>query len=1558
MKNTNATSLHWKSLLTFCLGRTLVVAGLLAAVCLVSNVPAATIVWSGASGTDTNWSNGNNWVGNAAPGGGDDAKFFNAGTNGTAGTPDNLVDGIFPGNIGSLQYGNTNGFHTTAIASGQTLNITNTGGLIVGTPTDIAVAYTNRATITGSGGTLNVSNTTAVISLNQGTATAVNFSQSILDLSGLGNFNATVSRIGLGTTTTLNPGNANQREAGSLYLAMTNNITVTYSVPLATYQTVSGSTNGIELQKNPGNNGGSTTPTILYLGLTNVINVDSIGIGRDKSDASCYGRMLFNPVFIANSPVAYFYGVTGPGSRVTWWCIGDDGGAVSSSHGGFGISDFTGGTVNAFVNVMSLGRDSTSSSTWAGPNKGTLTFTAGTIDANTLLIGNQSVGPSTSTTPNVGIVSVIGANALLRVNTTLTLGNTANSTSTAAQNTYGTLNVTNGTVYANNVTVGAYTTSGNNAINLTNATLIITNSLATNATGLAALNIGNSLLGLTVPANAALVGLVKNLSTFGTTNAIQLSVPVFSSYPQTIPLIQYTTLNGTFNFGLTNVPASAPGAYLTNVTTTPQFIALVLPTDPAPLITAQPQPFSGSPGSTVTLTVTNTGNTPLSYQWYYTNGVTTNLLSGASGPSGDSTMTGSTSNILTIANAQAGDSGGYLVVITNLYGSATSTLVQVTISSSAVPPTVSGPTNLTVIAGNNATINDSVAGSPIPALQWLDQTGTPIPGATTASLTLSNVQYSQNGYTYSLVATNIAGSATNITTLTVIVPPVITSQPSSLVVTNTQSASFTVAATGVPNPWYQWNKNGNPISGAGNNTATNATFTIASVSSSDTASYSCTITNLAGSTNSTSVTLTVNSTMAVTALAPTNGATGICYDTPLHITFNQTPSLNKLGKVRIYNVTNSTTPVDTLDLTLNTNLNVPYAVNVQPRTIGVGGDTFYSFPVIITGSTAVIYPHAGVMTSNQTYYVTIDDGVFADTSGAYFAGISATDAWQFTTKVAGPANRTNLIVAADGSGDFLTVQGAVDSVPANNTTPTFINVQSGVYTEIVDVKSKNNLDFRGQTRTGSIIGYPNNNYVNQSGAPLRAMFVLNGNDCTFENIMVTNTTPSGGSQAEAVDVEGTRAIFYNMELDSYQDTFLVHSAGKLVYFQDCLIQGQTDFNWGYGTVYYTNCEVRCLLSGGHVTQPRSPATTNGFGFINCRITQGYSGASTFDLGRTIGTPTSLSEVLFYNCLMADVITGYASDAGTNMADYACSNLTATATKTLVFSTHSPSNDPFVIAIQSATNWLYGWQPQVAPNIIGQPTNATVSQGQSTNFTVTATGIPAPTYQWLKNSTNISNATNATLTISNAKRSDAASYTVVVSNGSGSVTSVVATLTYTGDIAPVVANIVTNNVTSGLAWKIAISDLKTAAGWSDPDGDTVTLSSVTSPSANGTNVTSDGTFIYYNGPVNAEDHFNYTVTDGTLTAGGTVYLEAVAGTAPSISNPAVNGSGHPTFSGSGIPGYTYGVERATGLSGPWVNAGTVTAGANGSWSFTDASQTNPGTIFYRLYYPFSAGSPPQ
>ena len=113
-----------------------------------------------------------------------------------------------------------------------------------------------------------------------------------------------------------------------------------------------------------------------------------------------------------------------------------------------------------------------------------------------------------------------------------------------------------------------------------------------------------------------------------------------------------------------------------------------------------------------------------------------------------------------------------------------------------------------------------------------------------------------------------------------------------------------------------------------------------------------------------------------------------------------------------------------------------------------------------------------------------DPGVLTDTNGAYYTGFAATNVWQFSTKPGGPVNPTSLMVAADGSEDFVTVQGAVDSIPLNNNTYTVVNVKNGNYVEIVDVSSKSNLTFYGQSRTGAVVGYPNNNTL--TGTTCRA----------------------------------------------------------------------------------------------------------------------------------------------------------------------------------------------------------------------------------------------------------------------------------------------------------------------------------------------------------------------------------------------------------------------------------------------------------------------------------------
>jgi hypothetical protein len=119
-----------------------------------------------------------------------------------------------------------------------------------------------------------------------------------------------------------------------------------------------------------------------------------------------------------------------------------------------------------------------------------------------------------------------------------------------------------------------------------------------------------------------------------------------------------------------------------------------------------------------------------------------------------------------------------------------------------------------------------------------------------------------------------------------------------------------------------------------------------------------------------------------------------------------------------------------------------------------------------------------------------------------------------------------------------------------------------------------------------------------------------------------------------------------------------------------------------------------------------------------------------------------------------------------------------------------NNDPRLLAATNVTTWFYGWTPQLAPNILNQPTNLTVTAGQTAQFTVEATGISAPAYQWLQNGTNApyASANTATLVITNAQTSDAASYSVIVSNAAGSVTSSTVTLQVITPLPPTMSGI--------------------------------------------------------------------------------------------------------------------------------------------------------------------------
>ena len=521
------------------------------------------------------------------------------------------------------------------------------------------------------------------------------------------------------------------------------------------------------------------------------------------------------------------------------------------------------------------------------------------------------------------------------------------------------------------------------------------------------------------------------------------------------------------------------------------------------------------------------------------------------------------------------------------------------------------PSTLNVQVGANVTLSVGATGSEL-TYQWR-KNGQPITNnstATTPTLQLTNVQTGDTGI-YDVVVTNTGGSVTsdpvNLTVSNgpVDSPQMITDQPDNTTVSVGSSASLVVMATGT-NLVYQWYKNGVLIPGA-----TGSTLNFPTAQLSDTADYYVVVSNSGGSVQSNTARLTVVSTISLIDVAPPSGTTNVCIDTAIRLNFDQAPLAGTTGTIRIFR--SDGTLVDTIDMANDTVPGILVPGTQSSKNIGGASSAFNYYPVIVDGNSATVYLHQS-LDYNQTYYVMIEPGAITDTSGAPFAGISEANQWSFTTRAAAPqAGKNPLIVSATGTGDFCTVQGAIDFVPANNTQRRTIYVRNGVYNEIVYVRSnKRFITVRGETRNGTRIEYANNENLNTGTLP-RTLFGVDAADFQLWNITLRNTTTklnSAGNtrQAEAFRGNNDRLVLNRVSLYSFQDTLLLQSQGPQGgYVNESYIEGDVDFTWGAGTAFFKNCELRDVAPASrpqsYYSQIRNPQTKNGNVYVGCRLTR-------------------------------------------------------------------------------------------------------------------------------------------------------------------------------------------------------------------------------------------------------------------------------------------------------------------------------------------------------------------
>jgi pectinesterase len=225
-----------------------------------------------------------------------------------------------------------------------------------------------------------------------------------------------------------------------------------------------------------------------------------------------------------------------------------------------------------------------------------------------------------------------------------------------------------------------------------------------------------------------------------------------------------------------------------------------------------------------------------------------------------------------------------------------------------------------------------------------------------------------------------------------------------------------------------------------------------------------------------------------------------------------------------------------------------------------------------------------------------------------------------TVAIARPAAAaTTITVAADGSGNYTTIQAALAKAVSGDT----ISVKAGTYHGQVSIPAgKSGITIKGATGTATDVVITGNTPQGSSGASGSATVLNLAANTSITGLTIANTYGSG-VQALALYAGGDRQVYRNVRLLGYQDTFLSWggTGSKQVrqYIYKSYIEGAVDFIYGNGAVVIDSTTIKSLDRGssnnGYITAAATNAT-NTYGILITRSTlSGPSAAQTVALGR-------------------------------------------------------------------------------------------------------------------------------------------------------------------------------------------------------------------------------------------------------------------------------------------------------------------------------------------------------
>lgn len=788
-----------------------------------------------------------------------------------------------------------------------------------------------------------------------------------------------------------------------------------------------------------------------------------------------------------------------------------------------------------------------------------------------------------------------------------------------------------------------------------------------------------------------------------------------------------------------------------------------------PQIVTQPHSITVSAGQTATFSVVAEGNPAPAYQWTK-NGV---IIKGATSATYTTPVTTAADNMALFA-----------VVVKNSKGTVTSTSAKLTVStaSSLSKPTITTqPVSKTVTAGQTATFTVAATGNPAPSYQW-KKNGTNINGATGASYTTPVTVLADNNSSFTVIVSNSQGSVSSqAATLTVNpapVAPTITTQPVSKTVTAGQTATFTVVATGIPSPTYQWKKNGANI-----NNATSASYTTsASVLGDSGASFTVVVSNSQGSVTSQSATLTVNPapeapgittqpasttvvagqtakfTVVATGIpSPTyqwkkNGAnignaTGSSYTTPA-------TSLSDSGATFTVVVSNSQGNVTSQAATLTVNpAPVAPTISTQPVSKTILAGQTATFSVVATGVPSPSYQWRknGTNINNATSASYTTPAAVLGDSGSSFTVVVSNNQGTVTSQTA------TLTVNPVPVAPVITTEPASKSV-IEGQTATFTVVATGIPSPTYQWK-KNGANINNATSSS---------YTTPASVP--------GDSGASFTVVVSNSQGSVTSQSATLTVNPAPVA----PTITTQPASKTVTAGQTATFSVVAtgIPAPT-YQWKKN-----GSNINNATSSSYTTPSTVVADSGGSYTVVVSNNQGTvtSQAATLTVNPAPVAPTITSQPVGLTVTEGDIAKFSVVAKGVPAPTYQWKrdgvNINGATANTYSLATSlADNNAKFTVVVKNSEGQVTSSaatltvNPKlVAPSITSQPSNKTVTEGETATFSVVATGVPAPEYQWQKNGANIAGANASSYSTTVGLSDNNAQFAVIVKNSAGSVAS--------------------------------------------------------------------------------------------------------------------------------------------------------------------------------------------